>query len=266
MKINIPKKINIVAEIGCNHMGKISLAKKMIISAKQTGADFVKFQKRDNRILLTPKQFSSPHPNQANSFGKTYGEHREYLEFSYKQHLSIYKYCLKNKIKYSCSVWDVNSAKLMKNICKYYIKVPSAVNLNFKLLKYLCVNYKKEIHVSTGMTSKKEISKIVSFFKKYKRNKDLVLYSCVSDYPVKTNKVCILDVYELNQKYKKSLKNIGFSGHHNGLSIDNCSVLLGAEWVERHFTFDRTAKGTDHAASLEEEGLRKLRIRIDETM
>ena len=244
----------------------MQLAKKMIILAKKAGADYVKFQKRDNKVLLSKKQFNEKHPVEKNSFGNTYGEHREFLEFSFNQHKELYNYCSKKKIKYSCSVWDVNSAKLMKKICKDYIKVPSAVNLNFSLLKYLCINYKKDIHVSTGMTSKKNVKKIVNFFKKYKRNNSLILYSCVSDYPVNISNVNLLDVYELKNKYKKLVKKIGFSGHHNGLSIDNCSVLLGAEWIERHFTFDRTAKGTDHAASLEYEGLYKLKIRIDETL
>ena len=116
------------------------------------------------------------------------------------------------------------------------------------------------------MTSENEIDSIIEFIKKKKRLKNLVLYSCVSAYPVNIKDVCLLDVKKLYDRYGKYIKAIGFSGHHRGLSIDNSTVALGATWIERHFTFDRSAKGTDHLASLELEGLSKLRVRLDETI
>ena len=259
-------KIQIVAEIGCNHMGQLNLAKLMIDQAKIAGADYVKFQKRDNKNLFNKKQYNEKHPTQHNSFGTTYGKHREYLEFNMDTHKKIFQYCNKRKIKYSCSVWDVNSAKEISKICKQYIKIPSATNLNFEVLDFLCSKYFGDIHISTGMTTEDEIDDIFEFVKKRKRLKNLVFYSCVSDYPAEIKNVCLLDVKQLIQKYGKYIKAVGFSGHHRGLSIDNCSVALGATWVERHFTFDRTAKGTDHAASLELDGLVKLRARLDETL
>ena len=259
------KKIFLVAEIGCNHMGDLSIAKKLIDQAKQCGADYVKFQKRDNKILFSKKEYNSKHPVPQNSFGKTYGEHREYLEFNLSQHKKIISYCRKKKIKYACSVWDINSAKVISRISKDYIKVPSATNLNFKVLDYLSKNYKGDIHISTGMTSSNELDQIINFLDKRKALKKTVLYSCTSSYPANTDDVKLLDILKLKQKYGKYLKAIGFSGHHRGLSIDNAAIPLGANWFERHFTFDRTAKGTDHAASLEAEGLKKLRGRLDET-
>ena len=259
-------KIQLVAEIGCNHMGQLNLAKLMINQAKLAGADYVKFQKRDNKTLLSDKQYRGKHPVPRNSFGKTYGEHREYLEFSMSVHHKILAYCKKRKIKYSCSAWDVKSAKDISKICKQYIKVPSATNLNFEVLDFLCLKYSGDIHISTGMTAANEVDAIFEFIKKKKRLKNLVLYSCVSDYPANIKDVCLLDIKKLNEKYGKYIKAIGFSGHHRGLSIDNCTIVLGSTWIERHFTFDRTAKGTDHSASLEFDGLSKLRIRLDETM
>ena len=125
------KKILLVAEIGCNHMGDMNIAKLLIKQAKLSGADYVKFQKRDNKTLLSEKEFNSKHPNSKNSFGKTYGKHREFLEFNLKQHKEIISYCKKIKIKYSCSVWDLNSAILIAKICSDYIKIPSATNLGF---------------------------------------------------------------------------------------------------------------------------------------
>ena len=108
------------------------------------------------------------------------------------------------------------------------------------------------------MTTRKEIEKIFNFFKKKKRNKDLVFYACTSDYPVKTEDVCLLELKNLEEKYSKKIDSIAFSGHHLGISIDIASFVLGAKFIERHFTLDRTWKGTDHAASLEPQGLSKL--------
>ncbi len=259
------KKIYLVAEIGCNHMGNMKIAKRLIDQAKFCGADFVKFQKRDNKILFTKKEFNAKHPVPTNSFGNTYGQHREYLEFNLKQHKNLISYCRKKKLNYSCSVWDINSAKKISKISKNYIKIPSATNLNFEVLDFLSTKYKGDIHISTGMTSAKEVDEIINFLNKRNSLKRVVLYSCTSSYPAEINDVKLFDVLNLKKKYGKYLKAIGFSGHHRGLSIDNATIALGASWFERHFTFDRTAKGTDHAASLETEGLSKLRGRLDET-
>ena len=153
----------------------------------------------------------------------------------------------------------------MSKISKDYIKIPSATNLNFEVLDYLSKYYKGDIHISTGMTSSTELDEIINFLDRRKSLKKTVLYSCTSSYPADLNDVKLLDISNLKKKYGKYLKAIGFSGHHRGLSIDNAAIPLGASWFERHFTFDRTAKGTDHAASLEEDGLKKLRGRLDET-
>ncbi len=126
------------------------------------------------------------------------------------------------------------------------------------MLEWLCKNYSGELHISTGMTTKQEIESIVGLFKRHKRNKDLVLYNCTSGYPVPFEDVCLLDINILLDKYKDDVKHIGFSGHHLGIAVDVAAYTLGAHWIERHFTKDRTWKGTDHAASLEVPGLQKL--------
>ena len=108
------------------------------------------------------------------------------------------------------------------------------------------------------MTDREEEEKIVSFFEKKGRNKELVIYSCTSGYPVPFEDICLLELTRLRKTYESRVKAIGFSGHHLGIAVDAAAVALGAEWVERHFTLDRTWKGTDHAASLEPDGLRKL--------
>ena len=106
--------------------------------------------------------------------------------------------------------------------------------------------------------TKDEIDDLVDFFISKGRNKDLVVYNCTSGYPVPFNDVCLLDILTLKQKYDDKVKSIGFSGHHLGIAVDIAAHTLGAEWIERHYTLDRTWKGTDHAASLEPDGLRKL--------
>ena len=160
-KIIQRKRPFLIAEIGINHNGDLNIAKKLISAAADAKFDAVKFQKRDNKTLLSDKQYRGKHPVPHNSFGKTYGEHREYLEFSTSAHQKILEYCEKRKIKYSCSAWDVKSAKDLSKICKQYIKVPSATNLNFEVLDFLCLKYSGDIHISTGMTTANEIDEIL---------------------------------------------------------------------------------------------------------
>lgn len=253
------KKPYIIAEIGCNHKGDMEIAKELIKVAKIFGnADAVKFQKRNNKELLTVEQYNQPHPNPANSYGDTYGAHREYLEFDVNQHKALKNYCEEIGITYSTSVWDVTSAKEIATLKPEFIKIPSACNNNISMLEWLCNNYQGELHISTGMTTKNEIDDLVEFFKKFNRNKDLVLYNCTSGYPVPFEDVCLLDISLLIEKYQHEVKHIGFSGHHLGIAVDVAAYTLGANIIERHYTIDRTWKGTDHAASLEPMGLRKL--------
>lgn len=254
------KKTIVIAEIGCNHKGDFEIAKEMIKTVKDFGkVDVVKFQKRNSKELLSDEEYNAPHPNTGNSYGDTYGEHREHLEFDLDQHRELKKYCDELDIEYSTSVWDLTSAKEIVSLNPKMIKVPSACNLDWELLDYLCKNFNSEIHVSLGMTSQEEEEKIVSFFEKAGRNNDLIIYSCTSGYPVPFNDICLLEISRLKDKYDSRVKAIGFSGHHNGIAVDIGAVTLGAEYVERHFTLDRTWKGTDHAASLEPAGLMKLK-------
>ncbi|MEK7575005.1 MAG: N-acetylneuraminate synthase family protein [Patescibacteria group bacterium] len=256
MKYKQPK---IVAEIGCNHMGDFELAKELIFLAKETGAHVAKFQKRNPRQLLTKEQYNSPHPVPYHSFGKTYGEHREFLELTKEQHRKLKNYCDRLHIEYATSVWDVQSAREIISLKPKYIKVPSACNNNYELLKVLRDNYKGDVHISFGMTTHDEEESIVKFFEeKNQAKKRLVIYSCTSGYPVDFNDVCLLEISRVEKTYGDRVKEIGFSGHHAGIAIDIAAYALGATWIERHFTKDRMLKGTDHAASLEPQGLKTL--------
>lgn len=257
--MNHYKKPYVIAEIGCNHKGEMEIAKELIKIAKIfCNADAVKFQKRNNKELLTEVQYNAPHPNESNSYGLTYGAHREFLEFDVNQHAELQKYCAEIGIVYSTSVWDTTSAREITSLNPEFIKIPSACNNNFEMLAYLCTHYQGEIHISTGMTTKSETDNLVQFFIDKGRNQDLVMYNCTSGYPVPFEDVCLLDINLLKQKYGDKVKHIGFSGHHLGIAVDVAAYTLGANIIERHYTLDRTWKGTDHAASLEPMGLRKL--------
>ncbi|MDF7807326.1 N-acetylneuraminate synthase family protein [Pontiellaceae bacterium B12219] len=254
--MNPPK---VIAEIGCNHKGDMQIAREMILTAAMfCKADVVKFQKRCSKELLTEEQYNAPHPNPMHAYGDTYGAHREFLEFDLDQHRQLKQWCDEFGIEYSTSVWDVTSAKEITELQPCLIKIPSACNLHWEMLDYLCKNYSGEIHLSFGMTTHVEEDQIVEFFQSLGRAKDLVLYSCTSGYPVAFEDICLLEITRLKEKFDNKVKAIGFSGHHLGIAADVAAMTIGAEWVERHFTLDRTWKGTDHSASLEPDGMRKL--------
>ena len=250
--------VKIIAEIGCNHKGNIKIAKDLIKAAKRCGADVAKFQKRKNKLLLNKKEYESPHPEPWNSYGNTYGLHREALELNIDQHKELQDFCSTIGIEYTSSVWEIDSAKEISELNPLFIKVPSATNLDFKMQNFLCENYNGKIHVSVGMTKKKEIAEIINFYKKKSRINDLVLYCCTSGYPISEKDICLLEIKNLQKLMENTEGGVGFSGHHLGIAPDIAAVTLGVDWIERHFTLDRTWKGTDHAASLEPEGLRRL--------
>jgi len=248
----------VIAEIGCNHKGEMEIAKSMIdIAAHYCGADAVKFQKRNNRELLGDS-YDDPHPCQENSYGSSYGLHRDFLEFDVSQHKQLKKWCEEAGVVYSCSVWDLTSAHEIASIEPAMIKIPSAKNNHKEMLDWLCRKYPGEIHVSLGMTKRTEEHEIYDLFHFRERLHDLVLYSCTSGYPVPFEDVCLLEIERLIDTYGESVNSVGFSGHHLGIAVDMAARALGAEYIERHYTLDRTWKGTDHAASLEPDGFRKL--------
>lgn len=253
------KKPVVIAEIGCNHKGEMALAKELIKLAKDCNADYAKFQKRNPVELLTKDQYDAPHPNEMHAYGSTYGEHREFLELDLMQHAELMEYCQEVGIGYSTSVWDNTSAREIASLSPDFIKVPSACNNNYKMLKILRDEYKGEVHISFGMTTQEEEKEIISFFDEASEAKNrLVIYSCTSGYPVPFKDVCLLEIKRLYDDHGGKVKHIGFSGHHLGIAADVAAYTLGGMHVERHFTKDRTWKGTDHAASLEPPGLGKL--------
>jgi sialic acid synthase len=248
-----------IAEIGCNHKGEFEIAKRLIDLAKSCGASYAKFQKRNSKELLTKEQYEASHPNPHNSYGDTYGAHREFLEFTKEQHQGLKSYSESIEVGYATSVWDVTSAIEIISLNPDFIKIPSACNNHYDMLETLRDTYTGEIHASLGMTTKKEEQQLIEFFEKNNSAKDrLVLYSCTSGYPVPFSNVCLLEIKRIKETYGHRIKDVGFSGHHLGIAIDIAAYTLGGNYIERHFTQDRTWKGTDHAASLEPSGFGKM--------
>jgi len=260
------KAPKIIAEIGCNHMGQMDIAKELIDLAKEAGAGYVKFQKRNNKELLTEEQYNAVHPVPANSYGDTYGAHREFLEFNVAQNKELKDYCDSIGIVYSTSVWDVTSATEMITFEPEFLKVPSACNNNFDMLKVLRDEFKGQVQLSIGMTTKEEVEEIVSFFEETNQAKTrLLIYSCTSGYPVPAKNVALLEINWLYENFSDRVNEIGFSGHHLGTNLDVSAFTLGARWIERHFTKNKDWKGTDHGASLEPDELKTLVDGLNET-
>ena len=231
-------------------------ARKMIsVAAHFCQADFVKFQKRDVSDIPNGDK---PHPDPSNSFGNTYAEHRRALEFTVEQHQELSAYARLQGIYYACSVFDVQSVKDILTCDPAYIKIGSGVNHRQDILREVCENWPGEIHVSTGATTNGEIAELMSFLVGYGRGKNVVLYHCVSAYPTEFADACLLGIKELRFQWGDMVKSIAFSGHHRGISLDVAAQVLKASFIERHFTLDRTMKGSDQAASIEPDGLRKI--------
>lgn len=249
MKYN---KCKVVSELCCNHAGSTETAKEMIKMSKLCGADYVKFQKRNSIKAVPINLHNQPHPCPMHSFGETYLQHRQNLEFTIQQHGELADYCDKIGIGYSSSVWDEDSARDIISLSPDFIKVPSAMNENYFLLDVLFKEYDGDIHISTGMIDKIAKMELYNYLENKKDR--VVIYHTTSGYPVRFEELFLMEVLELSKRFDR----VGYSGHHLGIAADISAYTLGADWIERHFTLDRTLKGTDNSASLEPVGLQKL--------
>ena len=247
-------KPTIVLEIGCNHKGSYLIAKDMIEQITSVESPFntvIKFQKRNAKELLSEEQYNAPHPNPKNSYGKTYGEHRKALELDIHQHKDLKHLIESLGMIYSTSIWDMTSCKEVVSLEPELIKIPSAMNTNYEMLDYLCKNYSGRIHLSLGMTTKKEEKEILNIFRINDRRKDLVLYACTSGYPIEESEVYALELKRLQCIYKGIINSVGYSSHLKGIDWDVLLCAMGASYLERHFTLNKKWKGTDHSASID---------------
>ena len=244
------KMVIIIVEIGTNHMGDVNVAKKIIDIAVDSGADIVKFQRKNVEKIYTKKFLDS---YLESPWGNTQREMRLHREFSDNQFKEIATYCKKKKIPWFVSCWDVESQIHMRKFKTKYNKVASAMIIHKKLLEEIAKE-KKYTFISTGMSEMKDIGNAVKIFKKHKCPFELM--HCNSAYPISNNEVNLKLIPILKKKFKCK---VGYSGHEIGATnVSVPAVMMGASSIERHVTVSRTNYGYDQAASLEKEGLRKL--------
>ena len=240
----------ITAEIGINHNGDISIAKKLIEIAKNAGCDAVKFQKRDVEKVYSKEILNQPRES---PWGTTQRDQKLGLELSLTEYSTIDKYCKKKRIPWFVSCWDVGSQIQMRKFKSKYNKVASAMLVHNKLLKTIAEE-KKYTFISTGMSTLKEIEKAVKIFRKFKCPFELM--HSHSAYPMNPKEANLKLISVLKNKFKCK---VGYSGHETGsYLICVTAALLGATSIERHITLDRTMYGSDQAASLEPGGLFRL--------
>ena len=237
----------IIAEIGINHNGSIDLAKKMIDEAVMAGCDAVKFQKRTVTKVYTPEELDTYRPNY---YGSTNRDLKLGLELSYEDYCEIDKYCKLKKIMWFASCWDEDSVDFIEQFDVPCHKVASALLTDDEFL-YKVKSTGKPILLSTGMSTMEEIRHAVKLLDE----DNLIIYHCTSTYPTEHNEINLKVIEEFRKEFNCP---IGYSGHEKGLLPSILSVELGANSVERHITIDRTLWGSDQAASLEPEGLRRM--------
>ncbi len=243
-------KIFIIAEIGINHNGDMKLAKQMISSAKNCGADAVKFQKRDINLVYSE---SALNQKRESPWGKTQRDQKLGLEFNEKQYDEIDNYCKTLDIEWFASAWDLNSLKFLKKYKFKYNKIASAMIVDEKFLSEVAKE-KKYTFISTGMCNFEDIEKAVKIFRS--ENCDFELMHCVSAYPFENKYANLKMINHLKEKFNCA---VGYSGHEkSGLAISYAATAMGITSLERHFTLDRTLYGSDQAASLTPEGFSRL--------
>ena len=241
--------IIITAEIGINHNGDMSICKQLIDIAAESGADCVKFQKRDINEVYTKEYLSSPRKS---PWGTTQRQQKEGLEFNADQYNEIEEYCKIKGIDWYASAWDINSQKFLRQFNSKYNKVASAMIVYHELLKEIA-SEGKHTFISTGMTTYEDIQSAIDIFNEYKCSFELM--HTVSTYPMKEEDANLNMINTLRDKFKC---NVGYSGHEVGLAISYAAAALGITSLERHITLDRSMYGSDQSASVEPSGFKQL--------
>jgi len=242
----------IVAEIGHNHQGDVEKCKEMFRVAKECGVDAVKLQKRDNRGLYTRAMYDKPYDHE-NSFGATYGEHREALEFGWDEYGELQRYSRQIGLTFFATAFDLPSAEFLARLDIPAIKVASGDLKTLPLLRRVA-ELGKPMIVSTGGATLEDIERAYETI--VPANPQLCFLQCTAAYPAAPEELNLNVIATLRRRFPELV--IGLSDHENGIVMAVAAYVLGARVIEKHFTLNHTWKGTDHAFSLEPIGLRKL--------
>jgi N-acetylneuraminate synthase len=242
-------KLFLIAEIGINHNGDMSICKKLIDVASMSGANAVKFQKREINNVYTQEFLDSPRDSQ---WGTTQRDQKLGLEFNYDEYMEIDAYCKEKNIEWFASAWDLDSQKFLQKFNCKYNKVASAM-IVYKDLLEMVSKEKKHTFISTGMTTYDDIQQAVDIFRK--NNCSFELMHTISTYPMKDENANLLMINTLRDKFQC---NVGYSGHESGLAVSYAAATLGITSLERHITLDRSMYGSDQSASIEPAGFIQL--------
>ncbi len=242
----------VIAEIGHNHQGSLQKARELFREAKLAGAHAVKLQKRDNRGLYTRAAYQKPYDNE-NSFGATYGEHREFLEFGLREYQELQRYAQELGIDFFATAFDVASADFLAGLNVPAYKIASGDVRSTPLLKHVA-RFGKPMILSTGGALIEDVQRAYDAIMPI--NPQLGLLQCTAGYPAAFDELDLRVVEQYRERFPGAV--IGYSGHDNGIAMPVAAYVLGARIVEKHFTLNRAMKGTDHAFSLEPLGLRKM--------
>ena len=242
----------VIAEIGHNHQGDIGIAKRLIDEAERNGAHAVKFQKRDNKTLFTKEMYYKPYENE-NSFGLTYGEHREALEFGESEYRELKFYAEGKNLVFFSTAFDRNSVDFLEEIGVPAFKVASGDITNIPLLEYIA-GKKKPIFMSTGHCGIEDVRRAYDILKKH--TDEICIMQCTAEYPADPGNIHLNVISSFLREFPEAI--IGYSGHDNGIILPVIAYVLGARVIEKHFTLSRAMKGNDHKFSLEPQGMRKM--------
>lgn len=242
----------VIAEIGNNHQGDVEKAKALIHAARECGVDAVKFQKRDNRVLYTRAYYDTPYDNEQ-SYGATYGEHREFLELGKSDWFELSRYAREEGVAFVSAAFDGPSADLMADLDVDAFKFASGDLLNVPFLRYVAEKG-KPMFLSTGGGTLEDIDRAVDAI--LARNEQLAVLHCTAAYPAEVEDLNLSVITALRERYPDLV--IGLSDHHNGIAMAPVAFMLGARVFEKHFTLNHAWKGTDHAYSLMPDGMRRF--------
>ncbi|MBK9779886.1 MAG: N-acetylneuraminate synthase family protein [Anaerolineales bacterium] len=242
----------VIAEIGNNHQGELQKALEMFKAAKECGVDAVKLQKRNNKSLLTKAAYDKPYDNE-NSFGTTYGAHREALEFGKNEYIELKKYADEIGLTMFATAFDMNSADFLAELDMPLYKVASGDLKNTPLLKHIA-RIGKPMIISTGGGTMEDVQRAYDAIMPI--NKQLAILQCTASYPAEPQDLNLRVISTYREKFPDVV--IGLSDHENGIAMAIAAYVLGSRMVEQHFTLNHTWKGTDHAFSLEPIGMKKL--------